>query len=210
MISDGSYDTEDWSNDAENSALHHRNKLNLNIYSNRKPFFLIVIIFHNITVFFQHFLSNKCSLGEHKSCPFFLNGTKPKHLKCSVYGVVLILDIKNGKYRFMPTYKLLWLITVLFWYASVKEKICIYCFLAQFKPHLCMSHHISAVSHINRRAVHRCHMSKHKFSVCIIVLFLWGVLSLTLFNLMMWASVDLQARPVCLPIKAIRGIAVLL
>ncbi len=27
MISDGSCDTEDWSNDAEHSALHHRNKL---------------------------------------------------------------------------------------------------------------------------------------------------------------------------------------
>ncbi len=26
MISEGSRDTEDWSNDAENSALHHRNK----------------------------------------------------------------------------------------------------------------------------------------------------------------------------------------
>ncbi len=27
MISEGSCDIEDWSNDAENSALHHRNKL---------------------------------------------------------------------------------------------------------------------------------------------------------------------------------------
>ncbi len=27
MISEGSRDTEDWSNDAENSVLHHRNKL---------------------------------------------------------------------------------------------------------------------------------------------------------------------------------------
>ncbi len=26
MISEGSYDTEDWSNDAENSALTHMNK----------------------------------------------------------------------------------------------------------------------------------------------------------------------------------------
>ncbi len=31
MISEGSCDTEDWSNDAENSALHHRNKLHCNI-----------------------------------------------------------------------------------------------------------------------------------------------------------------------------------
>ncbi len=29
MISEGSCDTEDWSNDAENAALHHRNKLHL-------------------------------------------------------------------------------------------------------------------------------------------------------------------------------------
>ncbi len=27
MISEASCDTEDWSNDAENSALHHRNEL---------------------------------------------------------------------------------------------------------------------------------------------------------------------------------------
>ncbi len=29
MISEGPCDTEDWSNDAENTALHHRNKLYL-------------------------------------------------------------------------------------------------------------------------------------------------------------------------------------
>ncbi len=33
MISEGSCDTEDWSNDAENSALHHRNKLHFKIES---------------------------------------------------------------------------------------------------------------------------------------------------------------------------------
>ncbi len=32
MISEGSYDTEDWSNDAENSALHHMNKFHLKKY----------------------------------------------------------------------------------------------------------------------------------------------------------------------------------
>ncbi len=31
-----SRDTEDWRNDAENTALHHKNKLHLKIYSNRK------------------------------------------------------------------------------------------------------------------------------------------------------------------------------
>ncbi len=32
MISEGSCDTEDWSNDAENSALRHRNKLHFKVY----------------------------------------------------------------------------------------------------------------------------------------------------------------------------------
>ncbi len=32
MISEETCDTEDWSSDAENSALHHMNKLHFNIY----------------------------------------------------------------------------------------------------------------------------------------------------------------------------------
>ncbi len=32
MISDGSCDTEDWSNDAENSAFRHRNQLQFKTY----------------------------------------------------------------------------------------------------------------------------------------------------------------------------------
>ncbi len=39
MISEGSCDTEDWSNDAENTALHHKNKLQFSIYQNRKQLF---------------------------------------------------------------------------------------------------------------------------------------------------------------------------
>ncbi len=39
MISEESCDTEDCSNDAENLALHHRNKLHLKINSNRKQLF---------------------------------------------------------------------------------------------------------------------------------------------------------------------------
>ncbi len=34
-----SCDTEDWSNDAENTAAHHRNKLQFNRYSQRKLLF---------------------------------------------------------------------------------------------------------------------------------------------------------------------------
>ncbi len=37
MISEGSCDTEDWMNDAENSALRHRNKWYFRVYVNRKP-----------------------------------------------------------------------------------------------------------------------------------------------------------------------------
>ncbi len=51
MISEESCDTEDWSNDAENSALHHMNKLQFTIYSHRKQLCETVIIFHNISVF---------------------------------------------------------------------------------------------------------------------------------------------------------------
>ncbi len=39
MISEGSCDTEDWSNDAENAALRHRNKLHFTVYSNGKVLF---------------------------------------------------------------------------------------------------------------------------------------------------------------------------
>ncbi len=39
MISEGSCDTEDSSNDAENLALHHKNILHFKIYSNRKLLF---------------------------------------------------------------------------------------------------------------------------------------------------------------------------
>ncbi len=40
LISEESFDTEDWSNDAENSALHHRNKLHFKIYKNEKKSYL--------------------------------------------------------------------------------------------------------------------------------------------------------------------------
>jgi len=49
VISEGSYDTEDWSNDAENSALI--TGINYKICSHRKQLYAIVI-FHNITVLF--------------------------------------------------------------------------------------------------------------------------------------------------------------
>ncbi len=45
MISEGSCDSENWSNDAGHSVLNHRNKLHFKIYSHRKKLFWIVIIF---------------------------------------------------------------------------------------------------------------------------------------------------------------------
>ncbi len=44
-ISKGSCDTEDWSNDAENSALHYRNKCNFNIQ-------LLQIVMSQFYIFF--------------------------------------------------------------------------------------------------------------------------------------------------------------
>ncbi len=55
MISEGSCDTEDLSNYAENSVLCHRNKLYFKVYKNRKPILEIAKRFHNIT-FFSVFL----------------------------------------------------------------------------------------------------------------------------------------------------------
>ncbi len=52
MISEGSCDTEDWSNDAESSALRHRNKWYSRVYLNRKPVLETAIRFHNIIVFY--------------------------------------------------------------------------------------------------------------------------------------------------------------
>ncbi len=37
MLSEGSFDTENWSNDAENSALHYRNKLHKKINKKLQP-----------------------------------------------------------------------------------------------------------------------------------------------------------------------------
>ncbi len=50
-------DTEDWSNDAENTPLVH-----LNIYSNKKKLFWIVIMPCHNCIVFTVFWSNKCSL----------------------------------------------------------------------------------------------------------------------------------------------------
>jgi len=45
VISEGSCDTEDWSNDAENSALITGYKLHFTIYSHRQQMIYIGIIF---------------------------------------------------------------------------------------------------------------------------------------------------------------------
>jgi len=65
VISEGSCDTEDFSNDAENSALHHRNKLHFK-YIKTENRFTFFTIFINITVVYCIFLSNKCNVEEHR------------------------------------------------------------------------------------------------------------------------------------------------
>ncbi len=47
VISEGSCDTEDWSNDAENSALHHRNTLHFKIWPWTTKPVLSVNVFRN-------------------------------------------------------------------------------------------------------------------------------------------------------------------
>ncbi len=69
MISEGSCDTEDWSNDAENSALITEINSILKYIKIGKPILEIAIRFHNITVFFLYFWSNKYSLHEQKRLP---------------------------------------------------------------------------------------------------------------------------------------------
>ncbi len=53
MISEGSCDIEDWSNDAENSALHHRNEYNEILYLNIllfKYFTVLLYMKENLTL----------------------------------------------------------------------------------------------------------------------------------------------------------------
>ncbi len=45
MISERSCDTEDWSNDAEDSALQQKNKLHFNMYSYRNTYFKLKYFF---------------------------------------------------------------------------------------------------------------------------------------------------------------------
>ncbi len=95
MISEGSCDTEDWSNDAENSALHHRNKLYFK-YIQIENTFLIIIIFHNITAFL-YFQLNKCRFGE--LTRFSKTLTNLKLFNSSVRGLYRKINIKYALNR---------------------------------------------------------------------------------------------------------------
>ncbi len=52
MISEGSCDSEDWSNDAINVASHYRNKLHITI-SNRKQLFKINVLVYFFNKYIQ-------------------------------------------------------------------------------------------------------------------------------------------------------------
>ncbi len=58
--------------------------INFKIYSNRELLFLIVIIFHSITVFIIFFIK-KFSLGEHKICNIMYTACK---YRLFIYGVL--------------------------------------------------------------------------------------------------------------------------
>ncbi len=66
--------SEDWSNDSENSALHHRNKLHLIIYSHKKhlsQFYSFYSVFDQIHAAFvsrKGFLT--LNLTNHKHCMY--------------------------------------------------------------------------------------------------------------------------------------------
>jgi len=57
------------------AALHHRNKSYFKVYSNGEP---IVIIFHDLTVFFCIF--DKCKLDEHNSIIIHYYYTKKTYI----------------------------------------------------------------------------------------------------------------------------------
>ncbi len=64
---------------AENSALNHKNKLHITMYWNRKPLFLILITFQNITMFtgvlFKSMRRDFTQEHENITDPKLLNGS---------------------------------------------------------------------------------------------------------------------------------------
>ncbi len=60
MISEDHSDIADWCNDAENSAMHHRNNVLMYIKKGNNYFKL---------QYFSFLWSNKCSLDEHETYP---------------------------------------------------------------------------------------------------------------------------------------------
>ncbi len=78
MISEGSCDTEDWNNDVENSAAHHRNYWHFKIYSNRKRFTILLSL-----LYFYQINTALVSRQKHTDSKHFI--CKPsKRLKCSL------------------------------------------------------------------------------------------------------------------------------
>ncbi len=60
MISEGSCDTEDWSNDAENTALHHGNNWHFKIYYTKK----VKLLTKYIYCIFDQINAASVSLGD--------------------------------------------------------------------------------------------------------------------------------------------------
>ncbi len=78
MISEGSYDTEDWSDDAENSALITGINYILYYIKIENSSFKLQYNFTKF-LFLLHFSLNKCILSKHKNLLKPLNGTIYNH-----------------------------------------------------------------------------------------------------------------------------------
>jgi len=63
MISEGSCDIKDWSNYADNSALHQRNKMHLKKEKDCKENCKDISQYH---CFFYCIFTSKCRIGEHE------------------------------------------------------------------------------------------------------------------------------------------------
>ncbi len=69
MISEGSCDTEGWSNDAENSALIHWNKLYFKIYTHIENSFFLTVISNYSSLSVGHYELCRDDIGDLPGSP---------------------------------------------------------------------------------------------------------------------------------------------
>ncbi len=92
-----SCDTEVWSNDTKNSALHHRNKLHFKIYTNWNQFIYICTIFHNVTDFFYQINAALVNIREK-----YTIGLQSTAMHC--LSVWVLFTVKKNNYIYIYIY----------------------------------------------------------------------------------------------------------